>query len=319
MDSPPYHVVTGALGYSGRRIAERLLQKNLPVRTLTNSPNRPNPFGDALDIASYHFDQPDRLTESLREAAVLYNTYWIRFDTGGFRQADAVRNTRTLFEAAKRAGVGRVVHISITNPSEDSPLQYFRMKAEIEQMLRELELPHTILRPTLLFGGGEDILINNIAWNLRRFPIFPVFSQGKYRLQPIHVDDLARLAVEAGTESPEARPREEIIQAIGPETFRFREMIEMIARSLGLKRWVVPAPDRLVYAGGVVAGWFLRDIMLTWPEVKGLMQEKLFVETTSPAKIALSEWTRENADTLGRRYHRELARRTQRDRPYREL
>src|SRR5208283_1221478 len=186
------HAVTGAFGYSGRYIAARLLDEGREVITLTNSLARANPFGGRVRAFPLAFDEPEQLAKSLAGVDVLFNTYWVRFNHRLFTHTQAVQNTLVLFEAARRAGVRRVVHVSITNPSEDSPLEYFAGKARLERALREGGLSHAILRPTVLFGR-EDILINNIAWALRRFPFFAVFGDGSYRLQPIHVDDLADL------------------------------------------------------------------------------------------------------------------------------
>src|SRR5664279_6338430 len=195
------HVVTGAFGYSGKYIAARLWQAGHRVRTLTNSVDRPNPFSGRVEARPFHFMDKAKLVESLRGVSVFYNTYWVRFNHGDFSHSTAVDNTLKLFAACKEAGVGRVVHVSITNPSEASPLEYFSGKARLERALVESGLPHAILRPTVLFGK-EDILINNIAWCLRRFPVFGVFGDGQYRLQPIYVDDLAALAVKHGSEGP---------------------------------------------------------------------------------------------------------------------
>ncbi len=191
------HVVTGAFGYSGKYIARRLLDMGFQVDTITNSPERANPFEGQVNRYPFYFEEPGKLAETLRGAAVLYNTYWVRFNHKEFKHADAVANTLVMFEAARRAGVERVVHVSITNPSEDSKLEYFSGKARLERGLIESGLSYAILRPTVLFGQ-EDILVNNIAWTLRKLPIFGVFGDGKYRLQPIYVDDLAKLAVEQG-------------------------------------------------------------------------------------------------------------------------
>ncbi|HMA29891.1 MAG TPA: NmrA family NAD(P)-binding protein, partial [Thermoanaerobaculia bacterium] len=188
----PLHVVTGAFGYSGGYIAARLLERGARVRTLTDSLGRPSPLQGRIEAHGFNFDRPERLVESLKGASVLYNTYWVRFNASEFRHSAAVENSLILFRAAKEAGVQRVVHVSITNPSETSPLEYFHGKAVLERALRASGIPYAILRPTVLFGE-QDILINNIAWLLRRFPAFAVFGSGQYRLQPIFVDDLASL------------------------------------------------------------------------------------------------------------------------------
>ncbi len=219
MSNPPIHAVTGAFGYSGKYIAKRLLAEGRPVITLTNSTDRANVFGDRIQVFPFHFEQPDELARSLHGVETLYNTYWVRFNHPLFSHADAVRNTLVLFEAARRAGVRRIVHVSITNPAEDSPLEYFSGKARLERALIESGLSYAILRPTVLFGK-EDILINNIAWALRHLPVFGVFGDGRYRLQPIYVDDLAELAVRWGDATENV-----IVNAIGPETFTYRELV----------------------------------------------------------------------------------------------
>lgn len=300
------HVVTGAFGYSGRYIAARLLAAGHRVRTLTHSPDRAHPFGDRVDVRPFDFDRPDRLRESLEGAAVLYNTYWVRFNHATFKYAEAVANTRTLFAAARGAGVGRVIHVSITNPSEDSSLEYFRGKAVLERALRESGLSHAILRPAVLFGG-QDILINNMAWVLRHLPVFGVFGDGRYRMQPIHVEDFADLAMAQAGETGDRT-----IDAIGPETFTYRGLVEDLARALSVRRPIVSVSPRAGYAAGWLLGRLLGDVLITRDEIEGLMQDLL--ATTSPpvGRIRLSDWAREHAATLGRRYATELGRRRDR-------
>ncbi|MCP4426430.1 MAG: NAD(P)H-binding protein, partial [Chloroflexi bacterium] len=263
------HVVTGAFGYSGKYIAQRLLEKGHEVRTLTNSSHKPNPFGERVQAFPFHFDQPEKLTESLRGTKVLYNTYWVRFNHDNFGHETAVTNTLILFNAAKEAGVERIVHVSITNPSLESPLEYFSGKAQLEQALMESGLAYAILRPTVLFGK-EDILINNIAWMLRKFPVFGVFGDGRYRLQPIYVDDLAQLAVAQGESRANA-----VIDAIGPETFTYRELVEQIGAIIGKKRQILSIPPRLGYALGWIVGKLVNDILITRAEIEGLMADLL--------------------------------------------
>lgn len=305
------HTVTGAFGYSGKYIARRLLDKGYTVHTLTNSTQRENPFGTALTVHPFNFSQPDALAKSLEGVSVLYNTYWVRFNHKSFSHADAVRNTKALFTAAKQAGVERVVHVSITNPSAEFNLEYFSGKAELEEALIRSGLSYAILRPAVLFGK-EDVLINNIAWTLRHFPVFGVFSDGSYGIQPIYVDDLAQLAVTHG----ENRANE-IINATGPESFTFKGLVEEIGRIIGKERPILSLPPRLGYAATRVIGWFVGDVFLTWEEVKGLMAGTLAVDTPPTGQTKLTEWAKKHAATLGKQYTSELARRTDRTSAYR--
>jgi len=310
MDKNEIHAVTGAFGYSGRYIATRLLEQGRTVVTLTNSVDRANPFGGRVHAVPLSFGEPDKLAAALAGVDVLYNTYWVRFNHGTFTHGEAVENTLVLFAAAKRAGLRRVVQVSITNPSQDSPLEYFAGKARLERALRESGLSYAILRPTVLFGR-EDILINNIAWALRRFPFFAVFGDGSYRLQPIHVDDLADLAVAEGR-----RTENVVVNAIGPETFTYRELVKAVGSAIGRPRTLVNVSPAVGCLLGKLLGWIMRDIFITREEIRGLMSELLHVNTPPTGKTPLTAWMRENAATLGLRYASELNRRRDRQRPY---
>ncbi len=312
---PQLHVVTGAFGYSGKYVAQRLLNEGHRVRTLTNSLHRANPFGDKVEAHPFNFENKAALVESMRSAEVFYNTYWVRFNytMPGFQHSVAVENTLRMFEAAKEAGVKRIVHVSITNPSKESPLEYFSGKAVLEEALSKSGVSYCILRPTVLFGK-EDILINNIAWTLRRLPVFGVFGDGKYRLQPIYVDDLAQLMVEQG------KSREnKIVDAIGPETFTYRELAETVGGIIGAKKPVISVPIWFGYLSGLVIGNMVNDVLITREEIDGLMADLLYTKSAPAGKTKLTEWTREHKDSLGMKYASELARRRDRDQSYEKL
>ena len=300
------HAVTGAFGYSGKYIAERLLADGNSVLTLTNSLQRENPFGKRLQVAPFNFEEPGKLTEYLHGVSVLYNTYWVRFNHKTFTHADAVRNTLTLFQAAKNAGVERVVHVSITNPSEESTLEYFSGKAKIEHALIESGLSHAILRPTVLFGK-EDILVNNIAWVLRNLPVFGVFGDGQYKVQPIYVDDLAEIAVEQGKDR-----ENRVINAIGPETFTYWELVTCVGEIIGKRRPIVSVPPSIGYMVGWIISKLVNDVMITQEEIAGLMANLLYVDTPPAGSTKLTDWAKERANTLGLHYTSELVRRTDR-------
>lgn len=303
-------VVTGAFGYSGKYIARRPLDRGHTVSTLTNSPDCENPFQGRVPASPLCFDDPARLAAALAGAHALINTYWVRFDHRDFTHAGAVSDTLALFRAAESAGVARMGHVSITNPSLESDPPYFRGKAELERALAESGLSWAILRPTVLFGE-EDILVNNIAWALRRFPAFGIFGDGSYRLQPIYVDDLAALAVDQALGSDDA-----VVDAIGPETFTFRDPVATVGAAIGRRRPIVSIPPGVGYAAARVIGRFVGDVFLTREEIEGLMRGLLCTDSPPAGETRLTEWISRHRETLGVRYSSELARRRDRRRSY---
>ena len=300
-DDAGLDVVTGAFGYTGRYIAHRLLDLGRSVRTLTGRVGE-DPFGGRVEAFPFNFDRTDALAESLRGADTLYNTYWVRFSSGNITFDRAVENSCTLIRAAEKAGIRRLVHISITNPSVDSPLPYFRGKGLVEQAIRESALSYAIVRPALVFGEG-DVLLNNIAWLLRRFPVFTVAGSGQYRAQPVYVDDLAELAVAAGPGQDNTT-----FDAVGPETYTFDELVRLLAQRVGSRARIIHVPPALALNLGRLVGCLVRDVVLTREEIDGLAANLLFSADPPRAATRFSEWLVQSGDTLGRAYASELSR-----------
>jgi NADH dehydrogenase len=296
------NAVTGAFGYTGKYITRQLQAQGTQVITLTGRTEQSSEFGGRVKVYPFNFDSPDRLAESLSGVTTLYNTYWVRFDHGQASFDRAVDNTRALILAAKQAGVKRMVHVSITNPSSDSPLPYFRGKAVLEQDIRESGLSYAIVRPTVIFGL-EDILINNIAYLLRKFPVFAVPGSGEYRLQPIFVEDMAELCIQAG------QARENCtIDAVGPEIFSFNELVGLIGERIGRRRSVWHVPPLLALGLSRLIGFWVQDVVLTRDEVAGLSSNLLVSDQPPTGRTRLGDWLRENAEAVGRRYASELGR-----------
>lgn len=248
------------------------------------------------------FDRPAELARSLEGVGTLYNTYWVRFEYGPVTFEQAVRNTLALFDAARQAGVRRIVHLSITGADPASALPYFRGKGRLEAALRASGLSHAILRPTVIFGPG-DILINNIAWLLRRFPVFAVPGDGRYPVQPVYVDDVAAIAVRAAGE------REDLtLDAVGPETYAYVDLVRLVARALGRPRPIVHLPPALVRVAAGALGLLVRDVVLTGDEIAGLMAGLLVSAGPPTGPTRLSQWLAEHAATLGVRWASELER-----------
>ncbi len=302
MDNPELNVVTGAFGYSGKYIAKQLLAMGERVRTFTGHPQRDNPFGDAVQVAPLDFGCPSALARSLEGATTLYNTYWVRFPYGEVTFEKAVQNTKILIEAAETAGVRRIVHISISNASEDSPLPYFRGKAIVERDIASSRMTYAILRPTVVFGK-EDILINNIAWFLRRFPVFLSFGSGEYRLQPVHVEDLAEIAVGAGHADGNS-----VMDVAGPETHTFDQLVRLVADTVHSRAKILHSPPGPALYLLRLVGYLVRDVVLTRDEVRGLMAGLLVSESPPTGRTRLSEWLQQNSIRVGTSYASELRR-----------
>jgi uncharacterized protein YbjT (DUF2867 family) len=297
----PVDVVTGAFSYSGAAISRELQSAGRRVRTLTAHPDRA-PADTDIDVRALDFANRAELIASLRGANTLYNTYWIRFAHGQLDHDVAVENSRTLFEAAAAAGIERIVHVSITHPSLDSPYPYFRGKARVEQILAETGIPHGIARPAVLFGG-EGVLINNIAWLLRHVPVFAIGGSGGYRVRGIHVADLAQLCVELG-----ARDDTVVVDAVGPQSLTFRELVDAVRTAVGSHAVVLPVPGPLLTATSHALGLVLRDTLLTREEYLAMVDGLADSDAPSTGRILLTDWITEHRSELGRRYANELDR-----------
>ncbi len=294
-------VVTGAFSYSGAAITGELRAAGRRVRTLTGHPDRA-PSGTEIDVRVLTFDDPADLTRSMRGAHTLYNTYWVRFAHGRVDHDAAVANSRTLFEAAAAAGVQRIVHVSITHPSLDSPYPYFRGKAQVEQILDEVGLSHAIVRPAILFGG-EGVLVNNVAWLLRHLPVFAVGGRGEYRVRGIHVDDLARLCVELG-----ARTDTVVMDAVGPQSVTFKELVEAVRTAVDSRSVILPVPGPLLTSLSYALSLVLRDTLLTREEYHAMTDGLADSDAPSTGNIVFTDWIAEHGTELGRRYANELDR-----------
>jgi NADH dehydrogenase len=294
-------VVTGAFSYSGSAIARELISVGRRVQTVTGHPERA-PRGSPIDVRPLDFDDPLGLVFALEGATTLYNTYWVRFAHGPTDHHRAVENSRILFRAARDAGVQRIVHVSITHPRVDSPFPYFRGKALVEHALIQGELPYAILRPAVLFGG-DGVLLNNIAWLTRHLPVFAIGGRGEYRIRGIHVDDLARLCVEKGTERADS-----VSDAVGPERPTFLELVTSIRDLTGSRARIVRVPGATVPLLARLLGIAVRDVLLTRDEYRAMAAGLADTDGPATGPTALSDWLAAHADVLGVRYASELNR-----------
>jgi uncharacterized protein YbjT (DUF2867 family) len=299
MTTSQLDVVTGAFSYSGASISRELLARGHRVRTLTGHPDRA-PAGTPIEARPLDFADSAGLARSLEGARTLYNTYWVRFPHGDLTHDVAVRNSRTLFEAAVTAGVQRIVHVSIMHPSLTSADSYYRGKAEVEQALGQTGISHAIARPSVLFGGN-GVLINNIAWLLRRLPVFAMGGGGRYKLRPVHVDDLARLLADLGEHTDNVT-----VDACGPQSLAFRDIVTTIKEAIGSRTLIVPAPGALIPVMAAGLNLALRDTLLTAGEYRAMAAGLADSDAPATGTTVLTDWIRAQGPDLGRHYANEL-------------
>jgi uncharacterized protein YbjT (DUF2867 family) len=293
-------VVTGAFSYTGSYIAEHLMRQGRKVRTLTRR-SRPEGAPKDVEVVPYSWDRQS-LVGALSDADILYNTYWIRLARGQTTFDEAVNNSRLLVESAREAGVNRIVHVSVTKADQAPYLPYFAGKAEVEAALKESGVSYAIVRPTVVYGR-EDVLINNIAWLLRHIPVFVIAGSGAYRVRPVHVDDVARICIEAAKSSESLT-----IDAVGPETMTFEEMVRAIRGAVGSRSVIVHSPRWLLLTIARLLSVFLRDELMSADELRGLMDELVATDGPATGTISFKEWIERNRDTLGRAYVSEMKR-----------
>jgi len=287
--------VTGAFNFTGRYIAKELLQMGEKVQTLTNHPER-DPFGGAIASFPLDFTKPEKLVQLLQGTKILFNTYWVRYQHGAISHQLAVENIKILVDCAMKAGIKRFVHISVTNPSLETNLPYFKGKAEAEELIKRSGISYAIIRPSLIFGI-EDVLINNIAWLIRHFPLFPIFNKGEAWIQPVFAEDNAKIAVEGGFKTENL-----IWDSVGPERFPFAEIVRMLAKALSRNIWIPRIPNTLTLSLSRIIGFLQKDQLLTRDEMIGLLEDRLISSDVTRGTTSFATWIQENSGFLGTKY-----------------
>jgi NADH dehydrogenase len=301
-DDVPKDAVTGAFGFTGRAIAEALLARDRSVVTLTTHPQPADALASRIEVRPLLFERTADLAASLAGVDVLYNTYWIRFPRKDLTFDTAVAHSEVLLAAARQAGVRRVVHVSVVGASRDGATPYVRAKGLLEDHVRSARLEWAIVRPTLTFGPG-DILINNLAWALRRLPVYGIPGRGRYPIQPVHVDDVARIALEVGD-----GPSGVTTDAAGPETIDYVELVRAVRSAVGRRTPIVPMPAWAVLAAARFLGPIVHDVVLTGHEIVELTSGSLTSKEPPRGTIRASEWIAAHGARLGRRWSSELKR-----------
>ena len=292
-------VITGAFSYTGAAVSQELLRRGYSIHSLTN--RQPLQKDNAISSAPLRFER-DYLKGELGGANTFVNTYWVRLPYAGQSFASAVKNSKMLIDAAVSAGVKRIIQVSVSNAEDGKNLGYYAGKAEVDAYVRQCGIPFTIVRPTFIVGQA-DVLTNNIAWLLRRFPIFLIPGNTSHRLQPILLDDAAHIIADA----VEYQGNQEV-DAAGPDIMSFAEYVELVANGCNLKRPMIRVPEGLSLGFLQAIQPLLQDIILTREELLGLKQELLISHKPPLGKDSVAKWLQVHGDKLGHQYTNDIYR-----------
>jgi uncharacterized protein YbjT (DUF2867 family) len=236
-------LITGGTGFVGSAIVEALAQHNHDLRVLARHPapsgqEHEQIAGDVTDAATLEgvCDGVDTLVHLV---AIIEEQGGATFDTV-IRQG-----SENIFREARRAGVRHVVYVSALGAQDNPRFQYHQAKWRAEQALQQSGLPHTILRPSIIFGPGDGFL-SLLAGVVRTFPLTPVIGDGKALFQPVHIRDVAEIVTRI-VEAPDVTPSDPM-EIGGPGVFTFEELIRLIREELEVQRPKVHVPVTLMRA-----------------------------------------------------------------------
>ena len=237
-------LVTGSSGFLGRNVVKALRTRGESVRCLVRSPSRARVVTDyGVELAYGDVLDPASLKDAMRGVdAVVHLVAIIR--ERGRNTFDRVnrQGTETVVQVARDEGVRHLVHVSAIGVQENQAYPYLYSKWLGEQEVIRGGVAYTIIRPSILFGPGDEF-INTLAGVVKSFPVAPVAGDGRVRFQPISVEEVGGIvSLVAGNHRFGGR----IIEVGGPDHLTYNEILDIIARTLGVRRIKVHLPVPLM-------------------------------------------------------------------------
>jgi uncharacterized protein YbjT (DUF2867 family) len=228
--------VTGGTGFVGKHVIRALLRQGLHVRALVRRGSERDLQGfESIERVPGDVLAPGTLTASVEGCAAVIHLVGIireRRSRGVTFEALHTDATRNMLALARAAGVRRFVHMSALGTRPGADARYHRTKWAAEEAVRASGLDWTIFRPSIIFGRGDE-LVTMLARMIRRLPVVPVLGTGRYRLQPIAVEQVGEAFARAVRSE---RSVGQVYTAAGPADYPFLEILDRIARALGRPR-----------------------------------------------------------------------------------
>jgi uncharacterized protein YbjT (DUF2867 family) len=254
--------VTGANGFVGRHVVAQLLRAGHDVRALISErpgaeSELPDPAGGRLDVRRGDVRRAETLRGAFDGIEAIVHTVAVPTERKQKFAEVNVAGVGNVVAEARRAGVGRIVHMGALGGDPASPYPYLRSKGEGEALITGSGIPHVVFQPSLLFGEGDDFF-PRLAFSLI-FPVVPVPGDGKARFQPLHVDDIAQALVAA----VERREITGTHQVGGAEPVTYDEMLAETMRGSGRRRPMLHVPVPLMKPPALLMGLVMSDPPVT--------------------------------------------------------
>ena len=276
-------LVTGATGFLGRRVVQKLLEHNYQVRCLVRTPGRERIFPEGtVDVYYGDIDSPEALLSACRGVEQVIHLVAVIRETGAatFDAVNRVGVENVVAAASAAGGVQQLIHVSAVGAVNNPEYPYLLSKWQGEQAVVASGLPHTIIRPSIIFGEGDEFL-SSLAALVRIFPLVPIISSGRNRLQPIWVDDVAQcIALSLSRHDLQGH----ILELGGPEQVSYNEIVGILSRTMGRKRLRLHVPLWIMRIN--VA---LMQLLMSRPPINSEMLKMLRVRNV--AEVGIVEQT----------------------------
>ncbi len=262
--------VFGGTGFLGRRVVRQLREAGETVRVASRHPGRAE--GNRLEPFVADVRNGRSVEAAVANAVGVVNAVSLYAEHGSetFHSVHVEAAARVA-SAAKRAGVKRLVHLSGIGADASSASRYIRSRGEGEAAVQAAFPGAVIIRPAVMFAP-DDGFLTVILRLLRRLPVYPMFGDGRTRLQPVYADDVAAAIVRVLRQSETPHP---VYELAGPRVYSYAELLQTTAREAGLRPVLMRAPFGLWYALASLAE------MLPRPPLTRNQVELMQVDTVS--------------------------------------
>jgi uncharacterized protein YbjT (DUF2867 family) len=248
-------LITGATGYIGRHLAARLAANGERPRCLVRNKRRAASIlpADKVELVEGDTTRPETLPAAVQGVDAIVHTAFITADrkqsVGNHYNETNVRGTANLVQAAKDAGVQRIIEVSGLGTKPDKPGSYMQGRYLAEKMVKESGLSWTIIQPSVLFGKDAPF-IKGLTDLIRSAPVVPLIGGGSILFQPIYVEDVVTVIVKV-LEDPSGTA-DKTYTIGGPEYHSFTQIIDELLHTMHKTRIKAPAPTQLVGVGAAV-------------------------------------------------------------------